>query len=469
MTAGELFHLAEKRSRRLRALTVGGWAFLGAAAASALYTGLAWYVFGVQLDPLRIGLLAGVPWLVGLLFFLALLRRPVDLGGVLLAMDYRLGLEALFSSLYEIDQRSPTSFLRKRLERRAAHAFPEWREGLPMPLRFVLSSAGGLLLVIGVSLVGIQSATYVPSVDLRAILDEMKEAQRMTLEEAEDAASEDEGASISGITGASETADGGLDRLLSDLGLATDDRTTSEDAQGAIEVGADPLLEEALETWLGEVGERFGHGKSFLTPEQQESLVMAAQSREPIVQSALDRVLEAGSRDEVESALADLADALRETQMGQLASDDSTRVTPAGGEGSESGDQGSGKPLALQDTDTSGGAGSPSGSEQAGQEEETGLRDDPEPSTFYGQTAPTDPSESGLTIEEVPTSVSDAGDVRTYLTLGVPIEFDSNESEGTSASVDYDRIDMILESRSLSADATDIVRKYFQSITEGGS
>lgn len=468
MKPRELFDCASRRARRIRGGVVGGWILLAASAASAIYVALTRFAFSSTLSVLETALLAGIPVVLSAGVAVAVSYGKVDLTRILLAMDCRLGLEARLSSLYEIETRAPVSFLRHRLEQQTAPRFPEWRRGLPIPKRLFAAVAAGFILLAGVAVVGALSGGT-PS-DGRA-----------TGAHQDSALSPDAGSDGVTSTGSEDPAAGtpdelageapqsGLERVLSELGLDTHGLPGMDTAGGAIDVGDDPALQRTLEEWVGELRQRFGQGEGILTQAEQAALLAAAATESPVVQRALQDVLEAGSRPEAESALGRMADALRIAESPAAAEEQGTRV-PTDTEDEDDGEEGEvGAPLALPDIDTAGGIGSPSSGDEGAAAAISAQLEDPSAELDFGQEDLGALSSPGLTLEEVPATVSDAGDVRTYLTLGVPIEFDVEGAEGGSVNIDFDRIDSILESRSLSGDATDIVRKYFESITEGGT
>ena len=72
--------------------------------------------------------------------------------------------------------------------------------------------------------------------------------------------------------------------------------------------------------------------------------------------------------------------------------------------------------------------------------------------------------------EQAPATIGGQGAFEDFLTGGVPIEI---PSDGNAPSlpyvVDFQRIQSILQSRGIGSDAVEAVRKYFKTITEGGS
>jgi len=65
--------------------------------------------------------------------------------------------------------------------------------------------------------------------------------------------------------------------------------------------------------------------------------------------------------------------------------------------------------------------------------------------------------------------VGEEGRLDLLLTAGVPIEDRGTEGESRPPAVSFAEIDSILSERSLSPAAVEAVRKYFETITEGGS
>ncbi|RLE34046.1 hypothetical protein DRJ24_04490, partial [Candidatus Acetothermia bacterium] len=69
----------------------------------------------------------------------------------------------------------------------------------------------------------------------------------------------------------------------------------------------------------------------------------------------------------------------------------------------------------------------------------------------------------------VPGRIGEEGRLDLLLTAGVPIEYGTGSEGGGSISVSFERIDSILSERALSPSAVEAVRKYFETITGGGS
>ncbi|MFC2078262.1 hypothetical protein ACFLTM_05600 [Candidatus Bipolaricaulota bacterium] len=76
---------------------------------------------------------------------------------------------------------------------------------------------------------------------------------------------------------------------------------------------------------------------------------------------------------------------------------------------------------------------------------------------------------AGFVLERLPSTVGEEGEVKSFLTAGVPLEFETDDEDATGARVSFDRIESIAASRDLPADVVEMVRSYFESITEGGT
>jgi len=89
-------------------------------------------------------------------------------------------------------------------------------------------------------------------------------------------------------------------------------------------------------------------------------------------------------------------------------------------------------------------------------------------SSGSGSSTPTTASPQ-FTRREIAGSIGDSGDFQDFVTKGVPVE-EGPSSEGGSRilSVNYDQLRALLTGRVLPLGTEDVVRKYFDDITQGG-
>ena len=119
---------------------------------------------------------------------------------------------------------------------------------------------------------------------------------------------------------------------------------------------------------------------------------------------------------------------------------------------------------------TGGGAPSAGGMESGAQGEK--LQEGDEPFGGEGSGDAGSPPESvspQFTRHEIVGNIGSSGDFKDFVTKGVPLEqAPETESGPPSLSVDYDRLRALLSARSLSPGTEEIVRRYFDEITQGG-
>ena len=74
-----------------------------------------------------------------------------------------------------------------------------------------------------------------------------------------------------------------------------------------------------------------------------------------------------------------------------------------------------------------------------------------------------------FTRREIIGSIGDSGDFQDFVTKGVPVEKQPSTNGGSPIlSVNYDRLRALLTGRMLPPGAEDVVRTYFDDITQGG-
>ena len=457
MTGHDVFEAAGQRARWLRALLVGSLVLAGSAIASAAATLLGRLCFDWFVSLSLAAVLVGASWLLSISAFILSHRRRPDLPLVLLRMDYRMGLDARLSALYELEMRSPTSFLRRRLELSLAEWFPQWRNGLPVSNWSVAGLTVGVLATAGVLVLGaLGGISEVSTGDLAAGFPDEGVFSANVLPAGEHLGDDVENAQI-----ASSNEVGGLEGLLTELGRKLN-QVETEDIETAIEFGWDPEFQMALETWLTQLQERLVRTESPLTAEERSVLATVSAEAPPSVKEALDEILEAATTTEVNQAMRGLLDALQLPEAAEEEGVSESMRAPEESVSTQSGDS-TKAPVAMPDT------GAPGGSPTAQPEEGDAAQASERTSEASVSSSPSDPTSASYVREDAPPSVSEEGEVRAYLTLGVPIELEPKDDGTSSPRVDYEKLDSILESRNLPASAADIVREYFESISEGGS
>jgi len=159
-----LLHIIESRARKLHGLSVASRAMAGMSLA-ALAVMIAVRLLRIPLPYWSLpafvlpSLAAGV---VGYAFGRS--GRP-RIPHLLLRIDDTLGLNARFSSLYELRQRGGSSIFRQRIEAEVRDAASEWRTALPVGRRTILGGSAGaccIALAVGLAFVPLPSITRSP-------------------------------------------------------------------------------------------------------------------------------------------------------------------------------------------------------------------------------------------------------------------------------------------------------------------
>jgi len=473
----------ERRTRRLRALSTGAL-FLFAAAFTALLATLI-LRFLVRLDrlpPFLVVLLAAMPILLGAVAYVILIRRTQSLAPLLLRIDFALDLGARLSSLHEVAKTSPGSYVFRRLEAEVGPGLAEWRKALPVSRRFVATGAVGaaciaMTILLNTAILGGDAHPDPSGLSPDASISETSPVTVLD-EIDEDRPAETPGGIAPGDdeTGREVARDYRLDDVLAELRLEAAAAAGGDPAHGAIEFDND-AEDDLLEELIAQLRTRLRSDQSDLTVEEQESLREAAASFSAPVQRALEDVLAASTPAETQDAIETLAAAVelsktfpqREAEgTSRVSTDQEPTEDPSPVPGTAA--------LALPEDDSEGGL-PQSGDDIAAEDEASERADEDEAETAEpGDEGPPVPIDvepgslqpAGFVLERPPSTVGEEGEVKSFLTAGVPLEFETDE-DTTGARVSFDRIESIAASRDLPADVVEIVRSYFESITEGGT
>jgi len=479
MTYRETVAAIERRVRRLSAAATAGVALLIPAAAAAV-AAVAVALFTVSSTArLSVALAAlGIPSVAAVLGFAFRMRRPSRLAQALLRVDVSLGLDARLSSLHEVAKTAPDSFIFRRLEADVSLRLDQWRKALPVSARTVATYATGatcVVLAVVLSTLLQPPHTTADPTDRESIAGEVRGA---------DGHDEPTNPSVDGAigdapttTGADDAADEAerrIDDVLADLGLEGAPADGGGDP-GAVELGArdDAATFDAL---IASLHERLGASGAKLTIDEQNALREAATDAPAPVRQAIEDVLSASSdaerREALETLVASVETPRDASQDEPVASSRvSTEQEPDDEAATIAGDQ----LLAGLEEESAGGippALEGDAAEDATREARTPGSEDAE----AGDEGPPVPAEEdsgerapgSYVLERTPTAIGDDGEVKSYLTTGVPLEF-AEEGTATSARVSYEQIESIVAMRELSPEAALIVRTYFEAITEGGS
>lgn len=475
----------ERRARRLQGMRFAGIGLLVGGTCALL---VAWlYHLGILiLDRPPVGSLLGSPILCSLVLYLFGRRRDLSLAQTLLRIDLALGTGERLSSLYELHLRGGRSAFRDRLEASLRSHPIAWKRGLPVGLSRLGLMMGGSLALLGASLIivlappsfsvpvmeGSTDSVVAPPESRRTSSPEQPPA---TLHEA------DRASASQGEEGGHP--DQGLEDVLSNL-------WSSPDAEGLSHVGnavPDELLEEqrelaqALSELLFRIEERLAEEKgSGLTEEERRALADLAEQLgggSPLGRTLRELATEEDTGDLSRrlEKIRGLAESLRGPQ------ETPTRETVTG------------EPLPSEDDERTLAWSPPEpGDEEIPPDEITGRAQRTAPSTGGGDDEQSDHlaqgdeelfgGEEGAPGGEVPTertpgflpfdlagTVGESGEFRDFVTKGVPLEpTPTEEAEESGFSVDYEALRALLEGRAIPAEAQDVVRTYFETITQGG-
>ena len=474
----------ERRARRLRAVSIGALLLFAAAFTALLATLVLRFLVGLGgLPPFFVVLLAAVPILVGAIAYVILTRQSPSLAPLLLRIDFALDLGARLSSLHEVAKTSPGSYVFRRLEAEVGPRLAAWRKALPVTRRFVAAGTMGaacivMTILLNTALLG--GNAHPDSSDLPADASISETSPVTVLDEIdENRPAETPGGSAPGgdETESEGARDYRLDDVLAELRLEAAAAGGGDPAHDAIEFDND-AEDHSLEELIAQLRTRLRSDQSDLTVEEQESLREAAASSSAPVQRALEDVLAASTPAEAQDAIETLAAAVelsrtfpqREAEgTSRVSTDQEPTEDPSPLPGTAT--------LALPEDDSEGGL-PQSGDDIAAEDEATERADEEQSETAEaGDEGPPVPIDvepgslqpAGFVLERPPSTVGEEGEVKSFLTAGVPLEFETDDEDATGARVSFDRIESIAASRDLPVDVVEMVRNYFESITEGGT
>jgi len=226
---------------------------------------------------------------------------------------------------------------------------------------------------------------------------------------------------------------------------------------------------QRLKELISQIQERRAEGDGGLTDEERNALSTLARQ---IGNESLRQALQGLASEEDPQELAESLQAPSDSSHAQA-----TRSEPSG-----SSPQNTSEGLAYSapmpgtsdekenHESTGGGAPSAGGMESGAQGEK--LQEGDEPFGGEGSGDAGSPPESvspQFTRHEIVGNIGSSGDFKDFVTKGVPLEqAPETESGPPSLSVDYDRLRALLSARSLSPGTEEIVRRYFDEITQGG-
>lgn len=391
---------------------------------------------GVRFAPLsssatKIALLVllAIALAVPLVLTLIAARRAYRVPQILFDLDRKLDLEARISSLHVLSASNPSSVFYDRLAHAVEEGSEGWRRVYRLSLRTWSQFTVGLVCVLSI-----------------AVLAVIGEADRIAAP------------SLSSDVAAPAGADP-VDSVASDVEDLLDEQQTADEAPGDwIALALEDLLaaRDPEQPSESEIPEDFDaaevesytaalleslrqDGARPLSDDELDRLSALSEAAPMDLRGALEAVLLEDDPEEVQDQL-DLISkyARQQARLNEML---------AAEEGS-----------ALEET----GGHLPRPGPGAGDEEGT------YPMSGFGDEGDTAPS---LAEAPLPGELGEAGEVYEYITGGVPIEFPTDGEvldESGRPTVDYARVQTILDTRALPQDAFATVRRYFELISSGG-
>jgi hypothetical protein len=505
----------ESRARRLSGYAAGSYT-LAAIAGIALAAMLVVRLLRMPLPLWGLGILLLLPLTAGLVGYAVGRSSRPRIPSVLLRVDDTLRLNARLSSLYELRQRGGASVFRDRIEAEVTGAVSEWRTALPVAKRTILRGSAGaccIALAVGLAFVPIPQAAQSPLdlVESSAALsqetlpfDQHSIGAPTTGDTAPStirtAAEGDQGAGTA--TFDTPDRDETLEDVMRDLsGMSPDDAVlvpvSPEDIEEIAKLQSEAV--RAVAKLLDDIRDRLREDSppSDMTEEELEALQRELDRGgiPPDLEEGLNELMNAPQPRSIEEIVEQLLDQFGDedegagdtSEEGRSGPPQSTAVAPdqqgieelleelgqasqdAGQEPESGAPADAGGPPADPDSDGE----APPG-DRLGVGGEDGVEN---PDQFGGSEGSTgllgeqEEQEAGFIREEEQAKIGSEGNfVSEFITEGVPIEWPASpDGEEPSFRVDYERIASVLRERGLPEGAIDIVRHYFNAITEGGS
>ncbi len=508
------------RSVDSRARTVRGLSVASAAFATLSLTSVAG-MLAVRLlrIPFSYWTLAAfvVPPLAAAAFGYAIGRsRELRIPRLLLRIDDALGLNARLSSLYELRQRGGHSVFRQRIESEVRDVAEGWRAALPIARRTVIGGSAGAFLValaVGLAFVPLPSVPASPLDMLEQNSTHSEEpyasdSQAASLTEAiapSTLRTSEEAGQEAGVPSlGAPDRDQMLEDVMRDLaGISPDEAVLVPISPDEIEQLARQQSEalRAISQLLEAIRDRIENSPEEDASELTEKEIEALQRElergglPPEVEEGLNELMNRPQSRSAEEIVEDLIEQLgggEESesgvpQDGELGPPESTAVAPnpqgieefldelERASADEPGPEG-GLPPGPDDASgpDSEGDGTPSSGERPPMIGADGVEDPDRLGGNEGAPGLSDEDEereAGFIREEERVKIGTEGSfINEYATEGVPIEWVSTpDGEEPGPRVSYEQITSILRERGVPEGAIEIVRTYFNAITEGGS
>jgi hypothetical protein len=484
-----LLRAVERRDRRLHGLHLAGLV-LAVAGAMALAVVAACRVGLLSLSWPALGGVVALPLACALFAFLGVRRPKVSLPRLLLRIDQTLGTSERLSSLLELRQRGGRDVFRRRIEQHFQDGPLLWKKGLPVGFSHVGPLAVGILLVVG-SLLLVVFAPFPPAGIAEPLPTEARtaggdRAATVALEPTGPAFPQE--AQISSTTNlehADTPAPERFEDVLSDIWGAPATGGSVLTDGGAL----GELIEEqqqraqALEEILSRIEEQLRQGQQAgLTEDERRALSQMLPSvTDPQLRQTLENLVEETDpealQEQVEQALG-LTRAIARSQTDQSAQQqEKIRPTPEDLKESESAFDWT--PPEAPEEETSA-EGAQTARSATGEDRDDGASEQGQPghgeedidsrggtSGAPGEMLPSEQRPSFVPTD-LAARVGSTGGFDEFLTKGVPLELDVAQGEEDLYSVNYETLRAILEGRLILPEARDVVKRYFDTITQGG-
>jgi hypothetical protein len=412
--------------------------------------------------------------------------RQVDLPRTLLRIDLSLETGERLSSLYELHRRGGSNVFRKRLEEAIARQAFLWKRGLRLGrARFALLG-GGMAVLASVLLVAFAPASLPSRVVTPPIVD-LGNAEVRTIAPQSETPPTLPGGAVSqgeevGLPGES-VPDRDLEDLLSELWESpASEGVLSGTSGGSAElIRAQKERARALADLLERIEARLKEEGGGLTTEERRALSELAQQmgNAPLRQALRELLQEDDPQALTEGfeKFRSLAESLADQQE-TAAEETAVGESPPSGEAEEGEAQAAvnwGQPQ-PEDEEASEGAsegeaGSPSYGSRSDSEEDLATGDEESFGGEEGAAGGESPfaASPGFMPSELAGMIGESGEFREFMTKGVPLEpVLTQNGETTRLLVDYDALRAVLEERAIPIKEREIIRAYFETITQGG-
>jgi hypothetical protein len=482
----EILKRVEARSRMLRGLRLAS-VFLVGGGTLALIIALLRYTGLLRCTRACAGGLILLPLFGAALLYIVGWMRRVDLPSILLRVDLSLETGERLSSLYELHRREGNNVFRTRLEEVVARQAFSWERGLSLGrARFALLGGGAAILA-SIFLVAF-APTNLPAPAVAPPIVASGNAEVRIIASPSEPPSTLPGGSASqgeeaGLPG-DDVPDRDLEDLLSELWESpASEGMLSEASGGSAElIRAQKERAKALADLLERIEERLKKEGGGLTPEERRALSeLAQQMGNAPLRQALRKLIQEDDPQALTEGFEkfrSLAESLKDQQEA------SAEETSPGGESAPPGETEEGEAQAavnwgqpqpeegeVSDGASDEGAVSPSSGSQSDQDEDLATGDEESFGGEEGATGGESPFDTspGFMPSELAGMVGESGEFREFMTKGVPLEpLLAQDGATTRFSVDYDALRTILEERAIPTEAREIIRKYFETITQGG-